>query len=332
MNLSIVELSVLLFCVIILVVVIHFFLVSRKNFTNTPTEAVKLKKNIEAWKLKYFNDIEIRDREISELRKKLNETKENLDIFEIEVEELRKQKRRADSEPVISQPATDSTFRPDYVEQLKQAQQGLLSHHQKIEQLLGAIDVISETEEKQKEFEQEKEQLLTELKDLKYLLAQREAELSNLKQQQSLSKEMTSMLDNAYSEFNALQSKIQILETQLSANKLVNLEFEDLREGHYKLSRDFEEQKIKLHSLTLENQQLTLQLNEAEDKLREANFQRQQLQKKVSYLEELNSDMQLVAAANKKLEHQLRRIGELESMLNVVSEERDELLKKKSGD
>ena len=55
---------------------------------------------------------------------------------------------------------------------------------------------------------------------------------------------------------------------------------------------------------------------------------RQQLQKKVAYLEELNNDMQEVADAHKKLEGQLKRVGELESMLNVVAEERDELVKK----
>ena len=38
--------------------------------------------------------------------------------------------------------------------------------------------------------------------------------------------------------------------------------------------------------------------------------------------------MQAVADANKKLEGQLKRIGELESMLNVVAEERDELARK----
>ena len=64
------------------------------------------------------------------------------------------------------------------------------------------------------------------------------------------------------------------------------------------------------------------------DKLREANFQRQQLQKRVAYLEELNEDMKAVADANKKLEGQIRRIGELESKLNMVAEERDELARK----
>jgi hypothetical protein len=38
--------------------------------------------------------------------------------------------------------------------------------------------------------------------------------------------------------------------------------------------------------------------------------------------------MQAVSDANKKLEGQLKRIGELESMLHVVAEERDQLIQK----
>jgi hypothetical protein len=83
-----------------------------------------------------------------------------------------------------------------------------------------------------------------------------------------------------------------------------------------------------LQTISSEHQQLSLQMDETSDRLRDANFQRQQLQKRVSYLEELNNDLHVVADANKKLEGQLRKIGELESMLNVVSEERDDLLRK----
>ncbi|MCB0741108.1 MAG: hypothetical protein KDB92_08700, partial [Chitinophagaceae bacterium] len=69
-------------------------------------------------------------------------------------------------------------------------------------------------------------------------------------------------------------------------------------------------------------------LSETESKLKESNFDRQQLQKKIIYLEELNHDMQGIARANKRLEEQIKRIGELESMLNIVMEERDQLAKK----
>jgi len=57
--------------------------------------------------------------------------------------------------------------------------------------------------------------------------------------------------------------------------------------------------------------------------LRESNFQRQQLLKKVGYLEELNTDLQQVAEHNKKLEIQLKRIAEIETLLTRLSSEKE---------
>ncbi|MGH2552754.1 MAG: hypothetical protein ACRDEB_03500, partial [Chitinophagaceae bacterium] len=74
---------------------------------------------------------------------------------------------------------------------------------------------------------------------------------------------------------------------------------------------------------------LKADMAETEEKLVESNFQRQQLQKKVTYLEELNRDIQVMADAQKKLEGQLKRIGELESMLNIVSEEKSDSANRK---
>ena len=71
-------------------------------------------------------------------------------------------------------------------------------------------------------------------------------------------------------------------------------------------------------------------LNQTEDKLSEANLQRQQLQKKTQFLEEINTDIQQMSDANRKLKNELRRVAELESMLNLITEERDALLKRKS--
>jgi len=86
----------------------------------------------------------------------------------------------------------------------------------------------------------------------------------------------------------------------------------------------------KLEEVMNENQHLRLQLNDVEDKLSDSNLQRQQLQKKVLFLTDLNNDMQSVSDTNKKLQTELRRIGELESMLNMMAEERDFLLRKKT--
>ena len=330
LNLSIIELIVLFLCAISLGVVIHFFITSRRSLKASPVETEKMKRNIDDWKLKYFNDIEAREKEVSELKTLLSETEENNRIYKIEIEELQRQQRWAESELESVQRVETAVNKPNYIDQLRMAQSSLLEHNEKINQLLENIEVVKENEERQKLMEEENEELVTEVRELKYLLGQKESEIHNIKQKENLTREMTSMLDSAYSEFNTLQSKIQKLEGQLSSSKMVSLEYEDLKEAHQKTSRDYEDYKVKLQVLTTENQQLTLQLNEVEDKYREANFQRQQLQKRVGYLEELNSDLQVMADANKKLEHQLRRVGELESMLNVVSEE-NQILKRQTN-
>ena len=77
-----------------------------------------------------------------------------------------------------------------------------------------------------------------------------------------------------------------------------------------------------------ENQRLHTALSTTEDKLAEANIQRQQLQKKVQFLQDINNDLQHVSESNQRLQNELRRIGELESMLSMIAEERDRLLKK----
>jgi chromosome segregation ATPase len=313
LNLNIVEICVLFFCAVSLGIVIHFFITSRRNLKGSTVETEKIKKTVDDWKLKYFNEVEVRDKEVSDLKGRLSEAEENGRIYQIETEELRKQQRKMQSDLDLAHRPTARENKPNYIEELRLAQSSLIEHNEKINQLLENIDAFKENEEKQKLIEDENEGLIREVKDLRQLVSQKENEIHNIRQKESVTKEMTSMLDSAYSEFNTLQSKIQKLEMQLSSSKLVSLEYEDLKEAYHKALRENEEFKAKLQGVTVDNQQLTLQLNEAEDKFREANFQRQQLQKRVGYLEELNSDLQVVADANKKLEHQLKRIGELKA-------------------
>jgi chromosome segregation ATPase len=322
LNLSIIELSVLLFCAVTLGVVIHFFITTRKNLKNTSFGKDKIKRGNDEWKLKYFNESEVKEKELSDIKTKLIEAEDNNRIYRIEIEELRKDQKRIQADINTTQKGLPTgETKPHYIEQLRVAQINLLEHNEKINQLLENIEVIRENEEKQKLIEEENEELLNEVKDLRLLLKQKENEISIIQKKEHLTKEMTSMLDNAYSEFNNLQEKIQRLESQLSSNKMLSIEYEDLKEAYQKVTREFDEQKTKLHVAVEEHDIMKHEYIEMQDKLREANFQRQQLQKRVSYLEELNTDLQMVADANKKLENQLRRIGELESMLNMVSEE-----------
>lgn len=349
--LSVPEIILLLFGAVILGITIHFFITSRKSLKETTREMSEKKSFArDEWKMRYLNDMELREKEITTLKQQLMEAEENASIYSIEAEEMRLQNHKLETEinrikkerdtdkekakekeqspePVVN--TIIPIYRPndkyDYLEQLRQAQTGLVEQNQKINQLLGNLDVIKEKEEKTREILRDNAELSVQVNHMRAELTEREKEITNIRQKEQLTKEMTSMLDNAYSEFNVLQNKIQKLESQLTSSRMLNLEYEDLKEEHLKMRTEMEDNKIKLNGFSNENQQLQMQVMEAEDKLREANFQRQQLQKRVAYLEELNSDLQVVSDANKKLEGQLRRIGELESMLNVVSDERDQL-------
>ena len=364
LSLSLVEIIVLMLGAIVLGITIHFFITSRRSLKEEVEKAPggKLNRELDDWKRRYFNDIEDKDRELESLKKKFADTEENSEINMIEADEMRKANKelkkeiellkqapkttnanesieidqlrkqnkqlKEEIELLKKTPQTGTTGKPDYIEQLRLAQSGLLEHNTKINQLLEQIDIVKETEEKQQDILKNNEVLAEQVDELNSRLSQKEKELNNVRQKEHLTTEMNSMLDNAYTEFNTLQEKMLKLEMQVINAKKINIEYEDLKEGYSKVSTDLSDEKKKYQAAHNENNQLRDTLTETENKLKEANFQRQQLQKKVAYLEELNIDMQAIADANKKLEGQIRRIGELESMLNVVSEERDDLARK----
>ncbi len=368
LSLSLVEIIVLMLGAIILGITIHFFITSRRSLKDEVEKAPggKLNRELDDWKRRYFNDIEDKDRELEGLKKKFANVEENSEINMIEADEMRKANKQLraeielrkqapattnanesieidqlkkqnkqlkdDIELLKKTPQTANTGKPDYIEQLRLAQSGLLEHNTKINQLLEQIDIVKETEEKQQDILKNNEVLAEQVDELNSRLSQKEKELNNVRQKEHLTTEMNSMLDNAYTEFNTLQEKMLKLEMQVINAKKINIDYEDLKEGYSKVSNDLKDEKQKHLAAHNENNQLRDTLTETENKLKEANFQRQQLQKKVAYLEELNIDMQAIADANKKLEGQIRRIGELESMLNVVSEERDDLARKQHNE
>ncbi len=436
LQLSVIEVIIRMLGAITLGLTSHFFLISRKSLKEVTSDATgKLHKELEVWKLKYFNDTELRDKELEDLRYKLSiasdstddisieieelqvknkklqneievlrkggavsgggqdmaelqrrlvEAEENYEIYSIEAEEQRAQNKKLQAEiealkknshpsresdqgrkkiqeaeesvrrhvaeaedlrivnkklmaeiellrDAHAHPAPVPGEKPDYMEQLRRAQSSLMEHNEKINELLGQIEIVKETEEKQQEILKINEELSVQIEDLRYKLSQKEKEISNSRQKEHLTTEMNAMLDSAYNEFNILQSKMQKLEQQVAGSRKLNMEYEELRESYKKLSRDYEEQKLKYTANSDENRQLKGTLATVEEQLRDAEFQRQQLQKRVLYLEELNTDMQVMVDANKKLESQLKRIGELESMLNVISEERDQLMQRKTN-
>jgi hypothetical protein len=55
----------------------------------------EMSKQRDEWKLRYFNDIEIKDKEMASLKEQLAESEENTNIYSIEAEEMRKENKKA---------------------------------------------------------------------------------------------------------------------------------------------------------------------------------------------------------------------------------------------
>lgn len=68
------------------------------------------------------------------------------------------------------------------------------------------------------------------------------------------------------------------LENQ-NISKRINLEYEELKEVQHKMTRDFEEQKLKYQQL--KKQRLRQEMTETEDKLKESDFQRSNCKKEL---------------------------------------------------
>ncbi len=166
-----------------------------------------------------------------------------------------------------------------------------------------------------------------EVETLRILLEQKEFELKSVKQEAIVAQKMAARLEDVYKEFDLLQRKVAGLEKQSSLVANLTLELEDLKQANEQLRKDIERKQEKLEQAIVDNQRLHTQLSETENKLAEVNLQRQQLHKKVQLLQNVNDNLLHVSEANKKLKTELRRVGELESMLDIMQEEQNELHK-----
>ncbi len=343
-QLSVLQLTILLFGAVAIGATLYFFISGRiqQKAVNTKLEAER--KRVDEWKKRYRNDMDLRDKEISYLKKEQlsienNETviklqqenenlKEEVDILQQLLDENQQSATEevyAVAEQVTIQHAPVSE-EDNYLQQLQATQNGLVEQNNKITSLLENIETIKQQENKQQVIIKEKETLTHRIGDLELLLTNKQKELDNMQHQQEITKELSVLLDNANKEFTQLQEKIKKLESQAGTALLLKVEHEDLKEANYKLQKDISVQLALAQQKDTEYRNLMHELAATEHKLSEANFERQQMQKKIAYLEEINNDIQIIGNDNQNLTEQIKRIGQLESMLQVVSQERDELL------
>jgi len=322
---------------------IHFFWNSKKNFRiNDPAQSSGISEN-DNWKLKYYNDMDMQERAQQQLRDKLTQTQESEQILTIELEETRKEIEylRRDLEESrtelddaqyrmskvneqqqqaeASAAATAADPANAYLSQLKAAQEKLVEHNNSISRLLEQTQLLGEAERKIMDLQVRNEELTEELRHSSQLLAEKESEIGYLRHQKKLAEEMSIRLDKAYEEYNGLQEKLHKLQTYLTQPYKKSADYDELKEAYFKLGKEHDEMKLRHISLREENQRLTRILGDTEEKLKEANFQRQQYQKRAAFLEELNHDLQEISEHNKKIESQLRRVSDMESLLARIT-------------
>lgn len=329
MYVGVIEIVVFLLGAVVLGFFIHFFISSRRSMsmTSATLEPSVLAETAIAdndeWRIKYYEETETKQQLITKLQQEVEELRENEELMNIEVEELRKEIKRLEEQgptpvaPTLTEPVVS---KPDnYLAQLKSAQESLLEHNQYISRLADQIERLKVAEEEFAETTAANAELKLQVIELQGKLAEKENEIRENQQQQLLAKEMEDRLAKTYDEFNVMREKLQRLEQYLSQPKNREFEYEELQQNYVNLSKDFDDIKEKYHSLLEENQRVSRLIADTEDKLRESNFQRQQLLKKINFLEELNTDLQQISEQNKKLENQLKRMSEIELLLARVA-------------
>lgn len=339
------SLPVIIICelgALILGFTIHFVWNSKKSLPiNEPSTSAGISED-DNWKLKYYNDMDMQERAQQQLRDRLSKAQETEQGLNIELEEARQEMDGLRQEleesriqveelearlapAVVEEDAVTTEKQPEpdhagnYLHQLRAAQEKLIEHNSHIQRLLEQTQLVEESEKKNHDLTLLNEDLSARLREAGQLMIEKEAEISNLRHQQKLSEEMTQRLDKVYEEYNTLQDKLQKLQAYLTQPYNRGTDYEGLKESYFKLGKEHDEMKLKFISIREENQRLTRILGDTEEKLKEANFQRLQYQKRSAFLEELNHDLQEIAEHNKKIESQLRRVTDMENLLAKIT-------------
>lgn len=257
-----------------------------------------------------------------DLNEKLAESKAELEAKYQQEDALNKQleEKERELESLRTIPVQSEAQAAEYLAQLATAQMSLLEHNHRIGRLLEQIDSLKESERKHLDTKQVNESLQMQLRDFRQALSNKESEIKQIRQQQLLIHELKERLEKAHDEYNDLQDKLQKLETHISKPQHRTFEYDELQQAFFEITKECDEVKMKQLSMVEENQRLSRLLADTDDKLRESNFQKQQHLRKVTFLEELNQDLQELTGHHKKFENQMRRIGEIETMLNRKSE------------
>jgi chromosome segregation ATPase len=203
----------------------------------------------------------------------------------------------------------------------------MLEQQQKVSQQL-----LLQIEQLQAPQKPNKKETISELEDkltaLELLIEHKDEQIRQLVAQQEVTEKLLGKMEAVQQDYEEMQQRIASLEQGAVHAPRLAMELEDSQLAWLQAQQEITKKSNKLQLVLSNNVQLSEQLAQTEDKLQVATAERQQLFKKVQLLENLNKEMQEVSDANRKLHTEMRRISELESMLNMITEERNQLLHK----
>jgi chromosome segregation ATPase len=317
-SVSIIEILIFQIGAIILGFSIHFFWTSSRtpppSNAERPVLAGSSLNPANEWRLKYVEESEARQKFEKQMRRDLEMSRDNENLLVIELEEAKKEIDRL-QELVKPPDEAEEPQADSYLDKLHVAHNHLHEHNQHMARLLAQIELLKEAERRHLNTQKVNEELHNTIHDLRKNLYERENELRMVRQQQTLTREIQERLDRAYTDYNGLQENISRLRTYLAKPENRTFEYDELQQSFYRLTSEFDGLKLKQQAMLEENQRLSILLADADDKLRESNFQRQQLQKKLVFLDEMNRDLQQLGEQNKRLDSQLRRVADIGNMM-----------------
>src|SRR5687767_8476901 len=158
-NVGVIEIVVFLVAGLVLGFFIHFFLVSRKTMGITLPKPPAMPETpyhqLDEWRLKYQEEMEVQEKIQMQLRRQIDEARENEELLNIEIEELHKTIDHLREEPpppppTPAQPVVHITSQEvqseEYLYRLQKAQEGLTEQNQNIARLLDQVELLKQTE------------------------------------------------------------------------------------------------------------------------------------------------------------------------------------------
>ncbi|WP_126969549.1 coiled-coil domain-containing protein [Gynurincola endophyticus] len=311
-NFGWLEIIILQSASIVLGYFIHFFVSGprvQKRTDKSITDA-------DTWRMKFYEEQANYKKLQEEFRATSKDAMEQIRFSNNEIEVL---KQEIDQLEELLKKYQSTKIPANYLDQLYNTQHHLIEHQQNIHKLLQQIEDYQNRESQFNNALELTKRLQKENHDLRLAINERDGHIEKVNQELELYADLRTRLEQSYTDYKELQEKLVKVETYISSPKHRSFDYDELQYHHLELAKEYDDAKSKQFKLMEENQRLVRLLTDTEDRLKEANFQRQQLQKKMTYLEAFNKDLQLLCEQNKKLDTQVKRMLDVEHQLNKKS-------------